>query len=110
MFSTNFRKATAVTLLSITSVVGFASMASAQETTTKQKTPSCTGAADHKQAQALRLQALDFDLKAAHARLAEATAKNKPEAVARITARIAKINARIAEVKANQAKLAAKCP
>lgn len=110
MLSTKFRTVTAAALLSATSLVALASMASAQETTTaKPKVHSCTGAAEHKQAQNLRLQALDLDMKGAQARLAEATAKNKPGAVARINARIAKINARIAQVKANQVKLTAKC-
>jgi len=111
MLSKKISTVTAAALLSATSLVAFASMASAQETASpKAKVHSCVGAAEHKQAQGLRLQALDLDMKAAQARLAEATAKNKPAAVARISARIAKINARIAQVKANQVKLTAKCP
>ena len=114
MISSKFRTVAAVATLSLMSVVGVASMASAQSTTSnpaaKTKVASCTGAADHKQAQTLRLQALGLDLKAAQARLAEATTKNKPQAVARINARIAKIIARIAQVQANQLKLNTKCP
>lgn len=107
MFSTKLRTITAASLLSVTALVGVGTGASAAEGT---KVPSCIGASEHKQAQSLRLQALALDLTALQARLADATAKNKPEVVTRINARVAKLNARLAQVHANQAKLTAKCP
>ena len=106
------RKFAVSALIAGSSIVGFAGIATAESTpTTKAPHPlKCVGAADHKAAQALRLQALSAELSALNARLAAAQAANKPEAVARIQAHIAKVNARIAQVQANQIKLAARCP
>ena len=113
-----FRKFAASALIAGGSLVGFAGIAHAQTTTpatvaATAKAPNplkCVGAADHKTAQGLRLQALSADLAALNARLAAAQAANKPVAVARIQANIAKVNARVAQVQANQIKLATRCP
>ena len=113
-----FRKFAASALIVGGSIAGFAGIAHA-ETTATATTPAstattnplkCVGAADHKTAQGLRLQALSADLAALNARLAAAQAANKPVAVARIQANIAKVNARVAQVQANQIKLATRCP
>ena len=113
-----FRKFAASALIAGSSIVGFAGIAQAQTTsptvataTTKAPNPlKCVGAADHKTAQGLRLQALSADLAALNARLAAAQTANKPVAVARIQAHIAKVNARVAQVQANQIKLSTRCP
>ena len=116
------RTITAGATLAVASLVGFAGFTSAAgaETTTvagqatvSAKVPNplkCVGAADHKTAQGLRLQALNADLSALNARLAVAQSTNNAKAVERIQAHIAKVNERIAKVQANQAKVAAKCP
>lgn len=107
-----FRKFAVSALIAGSSIVGFAGIAHAESTsTTKAPNPlKCVGAADHKTAQGLRLQALSADLAALNARLAVAQTANNPVAVARIQANIAKANARVAQVQANQIKLATRCP
>ena len=107
-----FRKFAVSALIAGSSIVGFAGIAHAESTsTTKAPNPlKCVGAADHKTAQGLRLQALSADLAALNARLAVAQTANNPVAVARIQANIAKVNARVAQVQANQIKLATRCP
>ena len=108
-----FRKFAVSALIAGSSIVGFAGIAHAESTTPTTKAPNplkCVGAADHKTAQGLRLQALSADLAALNARLAVAQTANNPVAVARIQANIAKANARVAQVQANQIKLATRCP
>ncbi len=96
--------------------MGFGASSASAQSTPAQSTPTttnplkCVGAAEHKQAQALRLQAAESDLAGLQARRAAAVQAGKNEAVARIDARIARVNARIATIKANQAKFAARCP
>ena len=106
------RKFAVSALIAGSSIVGFGGIAHAESTsTTKAPNPlKCVGAADHKTAQGLRLQALSADLAALNARLAVAQTANNPVAVARIQANIAKANARVAQVQANQIKLATRCP
>lgn len=98
--------------LSLTAAVltGGAGAASAQSTPTTTNPLKCVGAADHKKAQALRLEAAKSDLAALQARRTAAVNAGKTEAVARIDARIARVNARIAQIQSNQAKFAARCP
>jgi hypothetical protein len=74
------------------------------------KVHSCTGAAQHRQAMDLRVQAVNLDIQAAQARRAEAVAKGDTTKVAKIDARIAKLNARLAKIAENKAKLDKRCP
>lgn len=107
------RKLTAGLTLTVASLTGVASVANAQATTVapkKENALKCVGAAQHKAAQASRLQALQSELAALNARLAAAQGANNAKAVARIQGNITKVNARIAQVQANQAKFAARCP
>ena len=109
------RKIAAATVIAAASLTGFAGIAHAEGTntpsTTKAPNPlKCVGAADHKAAQAFRLQALNSELSALNARLAVAQGANNAKAVARIQEHITKVTGRIAEVQSNQAKVAAKCP
>jgi fructose-1-phosphate kinase PfkB-like protein len=96
--------------LSITGAMLFGSSSAAFAQTAKTNPVKCVGAAEHKQAQALRLQAAQLDLTAAQARRAAAVAAGLAARVARIDAHIAKITARIATIQANQAKFVARCP
>jgi predicted transcriptional regulator len=73
-------------------------------------TVQCAGAAEHKQAQALRLQAAQADIAFLNARKAAAQAANRPKAVTRIDKRIAEVTQRIAKIQANQAKFLTRCP
>jgi hypothetical protein len=107
-----FRKFAAIALISGSSIVGLAGVATAQ-TTPAPKAPNplkCVGAPDLKSAQALRLQALNAELAGLNARFAVAQANNKVVRVAQIQANIAKVNARVAQVQANQIRLATRCP
>ncbi len=107
------RKLLATIALTAIASIGGMSAAGAQ---TAQPVPSttnplkCVGAAEHKQAQSLRLQAAQADLAALQKRRAAAVAAGNTTAVARIDGRIAKVNAHIAKIQANQAKFAARCP
>jgi hypothetical protein len=74
------------------------------------KVHSCTGAADHRQAMDLRVQAVNLDIKAAQARRAEAVTQGNTVRVAKIDAHIARLNARLATLAANRAKLDKRCP
>ena len=111
-----FRKITAGVTLTLATVAGFSGVAHAVDSTVsstkapKENPLKCVGAADHKAAQASRLQALQSELAALNARLAVAQSSNNSKAVERIQGNITKVNARIAEVQANQAKFATKCP
>lgn len=111
-----FRKITASATLALATVAGFSGVAHAADSTApktkapKENTLKCVGAADHKAAQASRLQALQSELSALNARLAVAQSNNNSKAVERIQGNLTKVNARIAEVQANQAKFATKCP
>jgi hypothetical protein len=87
-----------------------AGAANAQTAPTTVNPVKCAGAPQHKQAQALRLQAAQADLAALQARRAAAVAANRSAAVARIDARIAAVTARIAKLQSNQAAFAIRCP
>jgi hypothetical protein len=92
---------------------GLAGTASAQTTQAPPSSVSpvkCVGAPQHKQAQALRLQAAQADLAALQARRSAAVAANRADIVARIDVRIAKVTARIAKIQSNQAAFALRCP
>jgi hypothetical protein len=104
----------ALTLASA-ATVGGSTVASAQTTilvatVTPTASLKCVGAAEHKEAQALRLQAAQADLRSAQARKAAAVAANNTAAIARIDARTARITARVAKIQTNQATFAARCP
>jgi hypothetical protein len=99
--------------LTITSAVliGSSSVAQAQSTQVTQPNPvKCAGAAEHKQAQGLRLQAAQLDLTAAQAKKAAAATAGRTAAVTRFDARIAKITQRITQIQANQVKFVTRCP
>jgi hypothetical protein len=103
-------------LLSLTlvsaAIIGGSSVASAQTTTPVAPKASlkCVGAAEHKQAQTLRLQAAQAELRSAQARKAAAVAANNTAAITRVDARMARITARVAKIQTNQATFAARCP
>jgi hypothetical protein len=88
----------------------FAADAPATAAPVTSKVRSCTGAAEHRQAMDLRVQAVNLDLKAAQARRAEAVAKGNTVRVARIDANIARLNARLVKIAANRAALDKRCP
>ncbi len=86
-------------------------VASAQTAgTSSAKDLRCAGAAEHKQAQALRLQAAQADLAFLNVRKTAAQTANRPTVLARIDKRIAEVTQRITKVQANQAKFLARCP
>lgn len=107
------RKASVATALSLFSILGAGTAAQAQTAatpTTRAANPlRCVGSAQHKQAQALRIQMLNTEIAGLNERLAVAVSSNNSTAATRIQARIAKVNARIAQVQANQAKFDTKC-
>jgi hypothetical protein len=97
--------------LAAASTVGISGTAFAQSAPPTTTNPlKCVGAAEHKQAQAFRLQAARAELAGLQARRAAAVAANKTQAVTRIDAHIARVTAHIAKIQANQAKFAARCP
>jgi uncharacterized protein HemX len=105
------RKALVALSLTAAATLGVSGAAFAQSAPPTTTNPlKCVGAAEHKQAQALRLQAAQAELAGLQARRAAAVAANKTQAVARIDGHIAKVTAHIAKIQANQATFAARCP
>lgn len=106
------RKSLATAAIASTLLVGGASMATAEAsaTTAPKHQLKCVGAAEHKQAQALRLQAAQADLAALRSRRAAAVAAGLTARVVKIDAHTAKVLAHIAKIKAGQDKLSARCP
>jgi hypothetical protein len=104
-----FRVVTRLALVTGLGLSAVALPASAQSATTNPV--KCAGAAQHKAAQAARLQAIQSEIAALNERRAAVVASGrKPERIARIDARIAQLQANAARVTANQAKFAARCP
>jgi hypothetical protein len=104
------RKLLATLALSAATIVGGAATAQAQTAPTTVNPVKCVGAAEHKQAQALRLQAAQADLAGLQLRRAAAAAAGRTAQVARIDGRIARVTARIAKIQANQVAFAVRCP
>jgi hypothetical protein len=112
--TTHSQRVTRTALLSLIVLssfgMGTATAAVSGTVSTQPKATKCVGAAERKQAQALRIQASQSDLAALAARRAAAVSKNNVVRVAKIDKRIAAVNARIVKIQTNQAKLTARCP
>jgi hypothetical protein len=106
------RKILFALILASAATIGGSSVASAQTSVAPVAKMSlkCVGAAEHKEAQVLRLQAAQAELRSVQARKAAAVTANNTAAIARIDARTARITARVAKIQANQATFAARCP
>jgi hypothetical protein len=102
------RKSLAVLALTATTAGLLGSNTASASTVGKPNPLTCVGAAEHKQAQSLRLQAAQADLAALQLR--KTASVGRAAATARIDGRIAKVTARIAKIQANQVKFAARCP
>ncbi len=100
----------ALTLFSATTIGGSGAASAQSAVPVVKSSLKCVGAAEHKEAQALRLQAAQADLRSVQTRKAAAVAANNPTAITRIDGRIALVTARIAQIQANQAYFAARCP
>jgi hypothetical protein len=104
------RKSLFALAITTTAIFGGANAASAQSATPTTNPLKCVGAAEHKQAQSLRLQAAQSELAGLQARKTAATAAGNTKAITRIDGRIARVSAHIAKIQANQAKFATRCP
>ena len=104
------RKLLATLAIVASAVIGGSATAVAQTAPTTVNPVKCVGASEHKQAQALRLQAAQADLAGLQLRRAAAAAAGRTAQVARIDGRIAQVTARIVKIQANQVAFAARCP